>query len=73
MLGHVNYDDVMDYYEAGEKESLMMQWAGEERDVSDPWYTRNFEAAYQDIMTACKAILKWYIETFEFRKTVGDE
>lgn len=59
-LGHVNYDDVMDFYDPGEKESLMMQWAGENRDVSDPWYTRNFEAAYQDILTACKAILKYY-------------
>ena len=49
----------------GEKVSLMMQWAGEERDVSDPWYTRNFEAAYQDIMASCKAILKYYIENFK--------
>lgn len=40
------------------KLSLMMHWAGEERDVSDPWYTRDFEAAYRDIYTACEAILK---------------
>lgn len=27
-------------------------------DVSDPWYTGDFEAAYQDIEVSCKAILK---------------
>ena len=43
-----------------EEVSLMMQWAGEERDVSDPWYTRNFEAAYRDIYRACQAILEYF-------------
>ena len=38
--------------------SLMMEWAGQSRDVSDPWYTGDFETAYQDIYAACKAILK---------------
>lgn len=28
------------------------------RDVADPWYTRNFETAYLDIETGCKALLK---------------
>ena len=37
--------------------SLMMQWAGEDRDVSDPWYTRDFDAAYRDILAVCTAIL----------------
>lgn len=39
------------------KLSLMMHWAGEERDVSDPWYTRDFESAYRDILTACQGLL----------------
>lgn len=38
--------------------SLMMEWAGQSRDVSDPWYTGDFETAYQDIYTSCQAILK---------------
>lgn len=67
-IGHVNYDDIMDYFDPGEKVSLMMQWAGEERDVSDPWYTRDFEAAYRDIHTACEAILQSYLHSFEFEK-----
>ena len=38
--------------------SMMMEWAGEKRDVSDPWYTGDFETAYQDIYDSCKAILE---------------
>ena len=39
------------------KVSLLMQWAGEDRDVSDPWYTGDFETAYRDIIAGCKGIL----------------
>lgn len=40
------------------KVSLMMSWAGQNRDVADPWYTGDFEAAYQDILVSCAAMLK---------------
>ena len=40
------------------KVSLMMTWTGDSRDVSDPWYTGDFEAAYCDINLACNAILE---------------
>ena len=49
------------------KVSLMMSWVdkgervkekGGSRDVADPWYTGDFEEAYQDIDASCKAILK---------------
>jgi len=40
------------------KVSMMMEWIGETRDVADPWYTGDFEAAYQDIERSCKAILE---------------
>lgn len=65
-IAHINYDDIMDFYDPDDKPSLMMQWAGEQRDVADPWYTRDFEEAYQDIYTACKAILDSYIKHFEY-------
>ena len=39
------------------KVSLMMQWVGAERDVADPWYTGDFEAAYRDIEQACRGIV----------------
>ena len=44
------------------KVSLMMQWAGESRDVADPWYTGDFDSAYRDIDQSCRAILKQLAE-----------
>ena len=35
----------------------MMQWAGVSRDVADPWYTGDFEQTFQDLLTACSAML----------------
>lgn len=51
------------------KVSLMMAWVDNgvqcnvygvqsARDVADPWYTGDFEEAYQDIEVSCKAILE---------------
>ena len=40
------------------KVSMMMEWEGRNRDVSDPWYTGDFETAYEDIYASCKAIIQ---------------
>ena len=40
------------------KVSLLPEWADVSRDVADPWYTGDFEAAYQDILQGCQAFLK---------------
>ena len=39
------------------KVHLLLEYTGENRDVSDPWYTRDFEKTYEDILRGCKAIL----------------
>lgn len=39
------------------KTHMMLELAGLSRDVADPWYTGNFEKAYSDILTGCKALL----------------
>ena len=36
---------------------LMMSYAGLDRDVADPWYTGDFETTFQDVLTACGALL----------------
>lgn len=36
-----------------------MSFAGENRSVSDPWYTRDFETAYDDIYKGCEALLNY--------------
>ena len=40
------------------KVRLLLSFTGKEQPVSDPWYTRDFETAYRDISTGCKALLK---------------
>ena len=40
------------------KVSLLMDWAGKNRDVADPWYTGDFEATWRDVNEGCKAMLK---------------
>ena len=39
------------------KVQLMMSYAGIRRDVADPWYTGDFETTFQDLLTACEALL----------------
>ena len=36
----------------------MLAFAGIDRDVADPWYTGDFEATYDDIMTGLTAFMK---------------
>lgn len=36
---------------------LMMEYAGEKREVADPWYTGDFELTWRDLSRACAALL----------------
>ncbi len=38
---------------------LMMSYTGVGRDVADPWYTGDFEEAFQDILAGCEAMLRF--------------
>lgn len=40
------------------KVSRLLYWAGEKRDMADPWYTGNFEKTYEDIEKGCRAVLE---------------
>lgn len=40
------------------KVHMMMEFAGESRDVADPWYTGDFEQTYQDVLAGCRELLK---------------
>lgn len=41
-----------------QKISLLLSWAGAERDIADPWYSGNFDATYKDVLEGCQALLK---------------
>jgi len=56
--------DIVREPDTSEQVSLLMQWAGEDRDVADPWYTRDFESAYNDIYSACQALLRSFSRDF---------
>ncbi|MBR2208952.1 MAG: low molecular weight phosphotyrosine protein phosphatase [Synergistaceae bacterium] len=51
-LRHIMRED------SANKIKLLMSFAGENREVSDPWYTRDFSEAYCDIYKGCEALLK---------------
>ena len=40
------------------KIKLLLSYTGEGRDVSDPWYSRRFDVAFDDIFSGCKALLE---------------
>lgn len=40
------------------KISLLLEFAGKNRDIADPWYTGNFDRTYLDILEGCEALLK---------------
>ena len=39
------------------KVHLLLEYAGRNDSVADPWYTGDFEAAYQDILEGCRGLL----------------
>lgn len=39
---------------------LLMDFAGEHRDVDDPWYTGRYDIAYRDILIGCTALLDFF-------------
>ncbi len=40
------------------KVSLLLSWADLPRDVADPWYTDDFDTAWNDIALGCQAVLR---------------
>lgn len=43
----------------------LLSFAGEGRDVADPWYTGDFDATYRDVMAGCEGFLEFLEERGE--------
>ena len=44
---------------AGDRISLLLDWAGYPgREISDPWYTRDFDGCLQEIIMGCRGLLQ---------------
>lgn len=50
------------YPEDRSKVKLLLEFAGKNRDIADPWYTGNFDETYSDVLEGCTALLeaKWH-------------
>ena len=44
------------------KVHLLLEYAGDARDIADPWYTGNFDVTYEDVKEGCEAFLQYLIE-----------
>lgn len=51
-----NLYDLDQLFHTRDKISLLLDYTDHPRDVSDPWYTRDFDACMKDIMTGCLAL-----------------
>lgn len=49
------------------KMHLLLEYAGETRGVADPWYTGDFNAAWNDIERGCRALLQKLINDTDAR------
>ena len=45
------------------KVCTLLSFTGCSADVSDPWYTHDFETAYRDITAGCEALVKYLSES----------
>ena len=36
----------------------LLEFAGKDRDIADPWYTGNFDETYDDVVEGCQALLE---------------
>ena len=41
---------------------LLLEFAGQRREVADPWYTGDFDATYDDVVAGCTGLLNWVLE-----------
>ena len=44
--------------DAQRKEHKLLEFAGSYDDVDDPWYTNDFDTAYQEIYKGCEGLIK---------------
>lgn len=45
-----------------EKVYTLLTFAGEDRDIADPWYTRDFQQTYRDVEAGCNELLHCLLE-----------
>ena len=49
----------------GDKIYKLPSFAGQNKDIADPWYTGNFDDTYNDVLEGCEAFLDYLVENGE--------
>ena len=44
--------------DSGEKVHGLLDWSSLPRDIADPWYTRDFETTFTDVLEGCTSLLE---------------
>lgn len=50
------------YNDTENKIHLLLEYANLKRDISDPWYTHDFNATYEDVMLGIKGFVKYVLQ-----------
>ena len=60
-MAKYNIDDILDIIgdDKDNKVYKLLEFTNSNKDIDDPWYTRDFEIAYNEIYEGCKALLKF--------------
>ena len=49
----------------GDKNYKLPSFAGQSKDIADPWFTGNFDDTYNDVLEGCEAFLDYLVENGE--------
>lgn len=49
----------------GDKIYKLPSFAGQSKDIADPWFTGNFDDTYNDVLEGCEAFLDYLVENGE--------
>lgn len=63
IMDEENARDMRRRFGESEKVQKLMTLVGLDRDVADPWYTRDFELTYDDIRRSCSALADFLEKT----------
>ena len=56
-----NIRNLKNYFKEDNKIYLLLDFAGLNRDISDPWYTGNFQKTYEDISLGIEEFYKYLV------------
>jgi len=57
-----NIDNLIRLFGPSNKYHLLLDYTASPGDISDPWYSRDFEKAYNEIYEGCKGFLRYMNE-----------